>query len=481
MGGYNNPFAPFLCENLTRRITMKKLFENKAFFKTMITLAIPITLQNFITSSLNLIDTLMIGKLGETPIAAVGLANQYFFIFLLCISGINAGANVFMAQYWGKRDMEHIKKMLGIDVSVGMVATLIFGFAGILFPEQIMGILSKDVRVIELGATYIRIVSISTIFTNITQAYSTALRSTEQPKLPMIASLLGVLTNAFLNWVFIFGHFGVKPMGVVGAAIATTIARVIEMAYILILVYGKKNIVSTKIKQLFSFQKSDLSRYFRVSTSAILNELVWAFGMTAFSIAYAKIGTTAVATMQIATTLNNMFMVICIGLSVAASIMIGNRIGSNEEEMALEYSMKIAVLAPIAGVILGVFIWILAPFIASMFDVTQETLDTTIKVLRIMAYVAPLRFFNVVMIIGVFRGGGDTKYTMLLQFCTVWLYAVPFSFLAAAVLQLSVVNVFICVCSEEVVKIFFVLQRLHSKKWIRNVVEDSQASVSNAQ
>lgn len=451
---------------------MKSILKDKAFLTTMVTLAIPITLQNFITSSLNLVDNLMIGKLGETAIAAVGLANQFFFIFLLCLAGINAGANVFMAQFWGKKDLVNIKKMLGIDLSVGFIATMIFGLAGFLIPEQIMSIMSKDAEVIALGVTYMKIVSVSTIFTNLTQAYSTALRSTGQPKSPMYASLIGVLSNAFLNWIFIFGNLGFEAMGVAGAAIATTIARAIELAYVLISVYIRKNIVSSNFKELFSFDFNYIKVYFKVSTSAILNELVWALGMTAFSIAYAFISTNAVATMQIATTLNNMFMVICIGLGVSAAIMVGNKIGSNEESVAIDYSKKLGILSPIFGIILGVIIWFAAPMIVKPFDVSSETFTATITVLRIMAVFLPLRFFNVVMIIGVFRGGGDTLFTMLLQLCTVWFFAVPIAFIGAIALNLSVEMVFFLVCVEEVVKIFFVFVRLKSGKWLRNVVDE---------
>ncbi|MDO5519376.1 MAG: MATE family efflux transporter [bacterium] len=452
---------------------MRNIWKDKVFLSTMITLAIPITLQNFITSSLNLVDNLMIGKLGETPIAAVGLANQFFYIFLLCIAGVNAGANVFMAQYWGKKDIENIKKMLGIVLSVGFAATIVFGIAGICFPTQIMGLFSKDAEVISQGATYMRIVSVSAIFINITQGFSTALRSTEQPKLPMFGSLIGVAINAFLNWIFIFGNLGAPAMGVAGAAIATTIARVIEMVFIVSMVYVRRNLVSTKIKQMFSYTREDVARYFSVSTSAILNELVWSFGLMAFSMAYALIGTNAVATMQIATTLNNMFLVICIGLAVSASIMIGNKIGSDEEEVARDYANKIGILAPLCGFILGIIIWITAPFITSLFDVQPETAIATTNVLRIMAVVSALRFFNVVMIIGVYRGGGDTLYTTILQSCTVWVFAVPLAFICAAVFKLSVEQVFLAVCAEEVVKIFFVLQRLKSGKWIRNVIKQT--------
>lgn len=451
---------------------MVNIFKDKMFLSTMITLTIPITIQNFITSSLNLVDNLMIGKLGETAIASVGLANQYFFVFLLCIMGINAGANIFMAQFWGKKDINNIKKILGVDLTVGFVATLIFGLAAIFMPKQIMSILSKDADVISLGATYLRIVGISTIFTNITQAYSSALRSTGEAKAPMYGSLIGVLSNAFLNWIFIFGNLGVKPLGVAGAALATTIARVIELIYILYMVYGKKSIVASTLKEMFSFNMEYIKMYFRVSTSAILNELVWSLGMTAYSISYSFIGTNAVATMQIATTLNNMFMVICIGLGVAAAIMVGNKIGANEEDIAIDYSKKIGIISPIIGLLIGIIVFIIAPIIVKPFDVTNETFNATVRVLRIMALFAPLRSFTVVMIIGVFRGGGDTVYTTILQSCTVWLFAVPLAFFGAIVLKLSVEAVFLLICLEEVVKIFFVSSRMKSGKWLRNVVNN---------
>ncbi|MGL4873821.1 MAG: MATE family efflux transporter [Clostridium sp.] len=448
---------------------MRGIFKDKTFIKTMVTLAIPITLQCFVTSSLNLVDNLMIGNLGESAIAAVGLANQYFFIFMLALTGINAGASIFMAQYWGKGEEKEIKKVLGLDLTVGFVASMIFLLGAVFGAEIIMGILSSDPSVIELGSTYLRVVSVSYIFTNITMAYSSALRSTEQPKVPMRASIIGVLVNAFLNWVFIFGNLGMPEMGVMGAALATSIARGVEMLYIVLVVYIKKNIVASTIKEMKGFSRSFVKKYFQTATPTILNELVWSFGMTAFSIAYARIGTSAVATMQIATTLNNMFMVICIGLATGASIMVGNKIGAGEEEVALDYSKKIGILSPIFGLILGLIIMLTAKFIVAPFNIEHSTYLDTVNVLYVMALFCPIRFFNIVMIIGVFRGGGDTTYSMVVQAGTVWLYAVPLAFIGATVFNLSVVPVYFLICSEEIIKVFFEMVRLRSGKWLKVV------------
>lgn len=449
---------------------MRKVFKDKAFITTMLTLALPITLQSFITSSLNLVDNLMIGKLGEEAIAAVGLANQYFFIFTLCLSGINAGASVFMSQYWGKKDVKSIKKVLGLDLSIGFIASIVFGGAALIFAESIMGVLSRDIMVIELGSQYLRIIGITFIFTNFTQGFSSALRSSEQPKTPMYASLIGVICNAFLNWVFIFGNLGAKPMGVAGAALATSIARALEIAYIIYMIYVKNNIVASKIKELFAFDFSFVKTYFNTSISVIANELLWSLGMTAFSIAYAQIGTSAVATMQIATTLNNMFMVLCIGLASAAAIMVGNKIGANEENVAVDYSHKIGKVAPALGLIIGISVWVLAPAIVRPFNVEAETFKATVTVLRIMALICPIRSYNVVMIVGIFRGGGDTLYSTLVQLGTIWFYAVPMAFIGAIVLSLPVTAVYFLICSEEFIKIIFERSRLKSGKWIRSVV-----------
>lgn len=451
---------------------MRKILKDRAFINTMFTLALPITFQNFITSSLNLVDNLMIGRLGEEAIAAVGLANQYFFIFMLFLSGINAGASVFMSQYWGRKDVKNIKKVLGLDITIGFIASLVFGGAALIFADEIMALLSRDSRVIKLGGEYLRIISISFIFTNITQGFSSALRSTEQPKSPMYASLIGVLCNAFLNWIFIFGNFGVKPMGVAGAALATTIARTLEMLYIIFMIYVKNNIVSSKIKELFAFNMNFIKIYFNTSSAVIANELLWSLGMTAYSIAYAQIGTSAVATMQIATTLSNMFMVLCIGLASAAAIMVGNKIGASEENIAVDYSHKIGKVAPILGLITGIIIWVLAPQIIKPFNVESQTFNNTVAVLRIMALICPIRSYNVVMIVGIFRGGGDTLYSTLVQLGTIWLYAVPVAFLGSAILALPITTVYFLICTEEFIKIIFERKRLKSGKWIKNVVEE---------
>ncbi|MCR4944617.1 MAG: MATE family efflux transporter, partial [Clostridium sp.] len=449
---------------------MKETLRDKNFLKTIFTLALPIIIQSFITTSLNLIDNVMVGRLGETAIASVGLANQYIFIFSLCIFGINSGAGIFMSQFWGKKDIKNIKTFLGIDLTIGLIATTLFAALAAFCPKLIMGIFSNDIEVINGGVAYLRIVAISCLFINFTQGYSSALRSTGQVKLPMYGSLLGVLSNAFLNWVFIFGKLGAPHFGVNGAAVATTIARFIEMSFIILSVYLRNNIVASKIKEMINFDINIVKTYFATSWSVILNELIWSIGLSTYAVAYSKIGTAAVAAMQIANTLNNMFLVFLSGMASAASIIIGNNIGAGDEEKALDYSHKIAKLSILSGLILGIIVWITSPIVVKPFSVTKETAETVVKVLRIMAVFFVLRSYNMVMIVGVFRGGGDTTYAMALQGCTIWFYSVPLSFIGAMVFKFPVEMVFFLISTEDIIKAIFQTKRLKTGKWLKNVV-----------
>lgn len=451
---------------------MEKKLTNKEFFATILTLVIPITLQNLIGSSLNMVDNLMIGRLGENSIAAVGLVNQYFFIFMLCLAGINAGAGIFMSQFWGKDDTLNIRRMLKLDIILSIIASIIFFIPAVIFPKEIMKIFTDNTEVINLGVQYIKIVSITFVLTSITQAFSTTLRCIGIARPPMYGSLIGILINGFLNWVLIFGHFGFPAMGVAGAALATSIARVVEMIFIVISAYKSSDIFSNKDKEVLDLNFDFVKMYFKTSYSVILNELIWSLGMSVYSIIYARIGISEVASMQIANTINNMFMVLSMGMANAAAIIIGNKIGAGDEESAVDHAAKLSILAPVVGIIMGIALWFAAPVVVGLFKINQDTFNMTVGVLRIMAFFSPLRFFNVLMIVGIFRGGGDTTYSMLVQLGTIWLFAIPAGFIAAVYFKMPLEKVFFIITLEEVVRIFFEINRLKSKKWIRNVMEE---------
>ena len=445
---------------------------DKKFIKTLMLLAIPIILQSLVTASLNLLDNLMIGSLGENEIAAVGISNQFYMLYYYTIMGITLGAGIFMSQFWGKKDVTSIHKFLGISLVVGMISTIFFAILAFFFPEMIMKIFIDENIVIEQGVAYLKMVALSYIFTTISLAYAAALRSIGQTKIPMYGSLVGLVFNGILNYIFIFGKFGAPVMGVAGAALGTTVSRFMELAFILFIIYKNKNVVAGKISQLLDFNFNLVKRYFITATPVVFNDVMWIAGITAYFIAYSKLGINATATMQIANTINNVFNIFGIGIASASAILIGNKIGAGKEEDAKEDAIKISVFGVLIGIVIGVFFFFLAPFIAILFKITPETYHNVIVVLRVMAIVLPLRFFGITQIIGVLRGGGDVMYAIVTELVAVWLIGVPLSFVGAVYFKFPITIVYILVCLEEPFKAIATYPRLRSGKWIKNLVKN---------
>ncbi|MBC2854922.1 MATE family efflux transporter [Cetobacterium sp. 2A] len=454
---------------------LKKFGFEKTFLKSLMVLAIPIILQSLITSSLNLLDNLMIGSLGENEIAAVGLSNQFYMVFFHSVMGISMGAGIFISQLWGKKDIKQIHSFLGVSLVVSLLASLFFAGLAYIKPEIIMHIFTLDETVTSLGVGYLKMVAVSYILTSISLCYSVTLRSTEQTKIPMYASLIGIVFNGVLNYLFIFGKFGAPALGVTGAAIGTTIARIAELAFILYVVYFKKNIVAAPLNSLINFNWNLIKRFFKTAFPVIFNDIVWIAGITAYSIAYAKLGTKATATMQIATTINNMFNIVGVGIGCAAAIMIGNKIGAKLNDEAYEDAQKITNFGTLSGVIMGAGVYLIAPIIAGFFKVSLETQENVVTILRIMALFVPIRFFGIIQIIGVLRGGGDVLFAILIEITAVWGIGVPLAFIGATYFKLPITSLYLLICLEEPFKVIATYPRLKSGKWIKDLTTPSYA------
>lgn len=450
---------------------IQKLFNDKNFFKLMLSIAIPITLQNLISSSLNMVDTVMVGELGETQIAAVGLANQIFFLFSLLLFGINSGTSIFISQFWGKKDVLNIRRVLGIALLAGGFLSVIFTIVALLVPDVILGAFTNDRDVIELGTGYLRIVSLSYFITAVSYAYSFASRSIGHAKLPMIVSAVSLGTNTILNYLFIFGKFGFPRLGVNGAAIATLIARLVEVILIVGIIYYKRYVLAGKAKEMFNMNREFVIKFFKTTAPVILNEGFWSLGMTMYSAAYARISTEAVAAVQISNTVQNIFMVVFFGLGNACAVMIGNKIGANKKEIAIDYAKKYSVFGPSLGILMGLVLILLAPSILGFFKVSESVKYDAVKILLVLAIFMSIKIFNIILVVGILRSGGDTRFSMFLEIGSVWLIGVPLAFLGALVWRLPVYWVVAMVSLEEVVKASIGIPRVISKKWVKNVVE----------
>lgn len=449
-----------------------EIVKDKAFYRRLFCITVPIVIQNLIASSLNMLDTLMIGRVGEVELAAVGIANQYYFLYSLIAMGIGAGCGVFIAQLWGKKDKENIKRSLGIGLMVGGIISIMFMAVGILIPEKIMSLFNKDPRVIKIGSEYLVIVAISYFFTSITFNYAAALRSIENTVLPMVASFMGLITNGILNYIFIFGKLGIKPMGVKGAACATVIARTVECLIILISVYAKNKVLNAKIKELISPSKKVVESIYKVTLPIVLNEACWGLGNVTYAAIYGRIGTGAAASIQICTTVMNLFMIITFGLANASVVVIGNEIGANREDMGKIYAKRISKLTFLISIVLSVVLAFMAKPIMSVFNISEAVRLSSLYILYIYSAVLIVKVCNNVLIVGILRGGGDATYGSLLQAITLWFIGIPLAAISAFILKFPVHLVVLMTAVEEIIKVLILLRRFYSNKWIHNMVKD---------
>lgn len=446
---------------------------DKSFFSTMYRLAGPIVLQHFIIFSLGMVDVMMIGQLGEISVAAVAVADQISFLTILLFFGITSGAAVFTAQFWGQKDVRRIRSVLGLCLLMTMTGALLFSSVAILAPEWVIGIYSTDPEVIALGSSYLRIVAFSYLATAITTSYSAVLRSTENVKLPMFVSLMALSLNTILNYGLIFGNFGLPALGVTGAAIATAGARFLEAILLLAIVYSRKLPVAATFSNMFDFRTISLGQFFKTTLPVIGTEIAWSFGITTYNVVFARIGTEAIAAVNIALTVDRLIFVIFIGLGNACAIMIGNRIGAGERDIATTYGKKYLVLGPMIAVLFGLLMIAIANPVLSLYKVSADTVEYAFNILIIMACTLPIRSLNLLTLIGILRSGGDTRYAFIIDAGAIWFIGVPLAFIGAFLLHLPVHWVYLMVMSEEVVKLSLGLQRFFSQRWVHTLAVPS--------
>lgn len=443
--------------------------ENRTFAKILIGISVPIVLQQLINSALNMLDIFMIGQLGVAEITGVGLANQIFFLFTLLIFGINSGAAIFMAQFWGRQDVKRIHETMGICFTLSISAGILFALGGIFMPETILRIYSKDSHVIELGASYLRLVAGSYILSAVTTTFGFALRSIGETRLPMFLSFLSLICNGVLNAVFIFGFLAIPALGVRGAAIATFLARTVEVVLMIVLVYKFKYPVAASIKDYFKFHMDFIKIFFGTAGFVILNEMMWSLGTSAYNIGYKFAGTDAQGAVQIASNIQNLFFVVSMGIGSAAATMLGNLIGAGQKDMAERYCKKFLKVILCFSIILGGILILTIPLILMMFKITPLVYGYTSKILIAVAVFLPIKCLNHLIVVGILRSGGDTTFSLILDGFGVWLIGVPMAFLGTLVWKLPIYYVVSLVFMEEPVKLFFGYQRVRARKWIRDI------------
>ena len=461
----------------------KDMFHDKVFLGKAFKIACPVAMQGMLNTVVNLADTMMIGTLGATAIAAVGLANKFFFVFTLLVFGVVSGSGVLAAQYWGNGDVKNIRKVLGLSLSIALGGAALFVLAGLLSPSGVMRIFTESEASIRLGAAYLAVVVLSYPFTAVTNVFVAMLRAVGKVTAPVATSCMAICTNIFFNFLFIFPERAVLiggrsitipglGLGVVGAAYATLIARILEMAVLLTVTYWKRWPVAARLREMIGYEKAFVAQFVRTASPVILNDFMWGLGTSMYSLAYGRMGDDAVAAITIATTIQDIVVVLFQGLSAATAVILGNEMGAGKLKRAEKYATYFFILQFLVTVTGGLLIAAGRWQVIGFYKITpQVAADVSALILIFVAYM-PAKMFNYVNVVGVLRSGGDTKMCLFLDTSGVWAIGVPLAFLGGLVWKLTICQVYALVMLEEVYKMVLGYWRYRQKKWLKNLAAE---------
>lgn len=445
------------------------MLKDRRFLGKAVTIAFPVAMQGMLNTIVNLVDTMMIGTLGETSIAAVGLANKVFFVFSLLVFGIVSGSGVLAAQYWGNHDVKNIRKVLGLALMISIAGSLCFLIPAQLCPEAVMRIFTTSQSSITVGAAYLAVVSLSYPCTAISNTYVAMLRAVGKVKAPVVISCITIGINILFNYIFIFGHFGAPAMGAPGAALATLIARIAECGALLAVTFISRSPLACRIKELWGYSSAFL-RQFAVTTGPVIaNEFMWGLGTTIYSLAYGRMGDNAVAAITIATTIQDIVVVLFQGLSAAAAVILGHEMGGGNLKRAEKYAkyfliLQFLVTLAAMGICFGI-----RGTVIGMYSISPEVADHVRRCLNVFILYMPAKMFNYVNIVGVLRSGGDTRVCLFIDTSGVWMIGIPMAFLGGLFLKQPIYIVYAMVMFEEVYKAVIGYARYRQKKWLRNL------------
>ena len=448
-----------------------ELFGDRKFYRDLFTLAFPIILQNLFRSLVTTLTTIMIGKLGTVEIAAAALGNQIFFMFDIFIFGICSGGSIFSAQFWGRGDVPGIRKNLGFCISLTLSVAFLYTLTTLLFPGKLISIYSRDEEVIEAGTVYLSALSFSFIPYSISLAFTLSLRSVERVRIAIVLTTIALSLNVVLNYLFILGPGPIPAMGVKGAAMATVISRIVETLILVSVTYIKKYPQAGSFRELFSFNRYYARQFFRVTLPVMIDETLWSLGVTIQNLIYARTNTDAIAAFNIASTVYNLTWVLFIGIGHGLAILIGKKIGENNEKIAREYASRSVRFTPLLSLGAALILMLLSRFLPFFFNVNTETLLFASRMLIVYSICYPFRAFNNTMIIGICRAGGDTVFGVFYELAVMWLIALPLAALTAFILKAPVMIIFICIMLEHPLKAIIGIWRFKSGKWLHNVVE----------
>ena len=434
--------------------------------KEIVRLAFPIALQQFMTALVGACDAIMLGKLSQDAMSAVSLATQVTFVFNLFMFAFMAGENMFVAQYYGKGDYKGISQVFSLVTKICGCIAVVFLAGALFFPEQLMRILTNEETLIVLGSEYLRVIGISYVFSGIAQIFLAIMKNCGAVNMSTLINGVMVILNIALNAVFIFGLSGFPKMGIKGAALATVLATVVQFLWSVGYVLCRIRAVKFSLR---SCEKKLFGRFWQKTVPLLINNLAWGIGFSMYSVIMGHLGTDAVAANGIANISKNLVVCFCLGLGNAGSIIVGNRLGADRLQEAKEVGETLTKTAIIAGIVSGLVLIALSPFITKMVDLTPTARGYLQKMLLISSYYIAGKSVNCMTIGGIFAAGGDSKFGMLCDSVTLWCIIVPLGCICAFILKLPVMIVYFVLNLDEIIKLPVVYKHYKKYKWIKNL------------
>lgn len=455
---------------------------DRPFWKVTAALALPIALQNVLTSSFSLVDTLMVSQLGDVTLSAVGMAGQWGWIANLLGFGMASGMSVFVSQYWGVKDIKGIRRVLGMTLFLCLFITGAFMAVAFFCPEAVMKLFNKDPQVVAVGSRYLKIISITYPASILTTVLATVLRNTEQVKAPLYVSVFTTIANAAMNYGLIFGKLGMPELGVAGAAIASCISSWMGPVLLLLISLLQKNLLIGPVRELLDFHFRDLVYFFKRALPVVVNEGIWALGTVCLNMVYSNIGYEYYAGLTVFSTFANLCFSFYAGLGNSCVIMVGKSVGQGKIKRALQDATRFSVLVPLAGLIIGGLMIIFRHQLISVFamgdNLSPLTIQTALAVTMFCGLEVSFRNITYVQVVGVFRSGGDTLIGVFFDLIPLWAIAIPLAWVAANLLHLPFIAVVACAyLGEDIPKAFLCLRHFRSQKWLKPVTEEGKAGL----
>jgi putative MATE family efflux protein len=454
-----------------------QISSEKGLYKRVLLLAAPMALQNIITFSVGLADNLMVGSLGELALSGVYISNQLQNILQMLVLGLGAALAVLATQYWGKKDRDSIKLIIGIALKFSLGAGLLFFTATLFFPEQILRLFTNEQAVIPEAMKYMTIIRFTYVFFCITQVLIASMRCVERVKIGMYLSIVTFFVNVSLNWILIFGKLGAPALGIRGAAIATLTARIAETIIMVLYVRVFDDRLRLKFKDLLKTNLPLLKDFFKYGLPVIMGDIFWGINIAVQGAIIGRLGSTALASVSISNIVFSMLAVGAYGTAGASAVIIGQTVGSGDYDKVKLYAKKLQILFLIVGVISGLALFIAKDYILMMYNLSEDTIIMAAQLLTVLSITMVGTSYQMSSLTGIVRAGGSIYFVLVNDLIFVWLVVIPSALIAAFVFQASPVVVFACLKSDQILKCFVAVVKVNNFRWMKNLTRETSGAV----